>query len=382
MSPAKGWTALYWRLSSFYFFYFALLGAMLPYWSLYLKGLGFDSREIGMLSAIIIATKIIAPNIWGWLADKTDRRLGIVRLGCIAAFVAFLGIFIHQGFWWLALVLVVYSFFWNAVLAQYEVITLSHLHGRYERYSRIRLWGSIGFIAAVAILGGLFDYVPINLLPVIMTGLLACIALSSFSVFEKKQACRESIPGGLGAVLAKPGVIAFFAVCFLLQVSHGPYYTFFSLFLERHGYSTTITGYLWALGVFAEVVLFLFVHRLLVRFSLRVVMIASLALAGLRWLLIAVFVEQLPVLLFAQCLHAASFGSFHAVAIEMVRRRFGAGFLGQGQAIYSAVSFGAGGATGAFLSGFIWDSNAALCFIMAFVACIVALLIAWRSVRQ
>ncbi|NNF97645.1 MAG: MFS transporter, partial [Halobacteria archaeon] len=59
----------YWRLSGFYFFYFASLGALLPYWGLYLKSQGYDITAIGDLMAIIMATKIISPNIWGWIAD-------------------------------------------------------------------------------------------------------------------------------------------------------------------------------------------------------------------------------------------------------------------------------------------------------------------------
>ena len=64
----------YWRLSGFYLFYFATLGALLPYWGLYLKSLGFDARAIGSLIAIIMATKIVAPNVWGWIADHANDQ--------------------------------------------------------------------------------------------------------------------------------------------------------------------------------------------------------------------------------------------------------------------------------------------------------------------
>jgi MFS family permease len=140
----------YWRLSSFYFCYFALLGAWAPFWGPYLQDQGFNSVDIGYLAAIIYITKVFSPSIWSYLADKTGQHLHIVRLGSLLAFFCFLFIFLGSSFWLLALVVTAYSFFWNAVLAQFEVITITHLAGRYHSYSRIRLWGSIGFIAAVS----------------------------------------------------------------------------------------------------------------------------------------------------------------------------------------------------------------------------------------
>ena len=101
----------YWRLSSFYFFYFASLGALLPYWTPYLKNLGFSSFQIGNLMAIVMATKIIAPNVWGWIADHTGKRMYIVRLASLLGAICFAGVFIRDEFWWLVLVMSTFSFF-------------------------------------------------------------------------------------------------------------------------------------------------------------------------------------------------------------------------------------------------------------------------------
>jgi PPP family 3-phenylpropionic acid transporter len=177
--------------------------------------------------------------------------------------------------------------------------------------------------------------------------------------------------------LRKPAVLAFFAVSFFLQLSHGPYYTFFSIYLEAQAYSRTLIGGLWSLGVIAEVLLFLFMHRVLASFSLRVIVLWSLGLSALRWLLIAYFVEYPAVLVLAQCLHAASFGSFHAAGIEIIRHWF-TGHHGQGMALYSGLSFGLGGACGALLSGWGWDFSAQQCFLAAAVAAGVSYGVAWR----
>ncbi len=105
-----------------------------------------------------------------------------------------------------------------------------------------------------------------------------------------------------------------------------------------------------------------------------------LGLSALRWFLIACYVDSLPLLLLAQCLHAASFGSFHAAGIETIRHFF-PGHHGQGMALYSGLSFGAGGAAGALISGWVWDLSPVLCFAAAAFAAAVAMLIAWRHLH-
>lgn len=369
-------TVPYWRLSGFYFFYFALLGVWLPYWPLYLQDLGFNAEKIGYVAGAMMATKIIAPSIWGYLTDVTRRRMRIIRIGAMLSLLIFTGLYLRQDFFWLMLIVTGFSFFWNAILAQFEVVTLSHLSGRHQRYSLIRLWGSIGFIAAVGLLGLFFDYFPVRWLPWFVLALLAGIWIASLLVSEAPDTeNHEYGKHTLLSVLKQPAVIIFFLVCFLLQASHGPYYAFFSVYLEQHGFNRTVTGLLWSLGVIAEVVVFIVMHRLMRRFTLYQIMMASLLLSVLRWWLIAWFVDITLVLVFAQILHAASFGSFHAFAVEMIRRIFVGGLRGQGMALYSGLSFGAGGAAGAVLSGWMWEFDAGLTFVLAGFACLLALVI-------
>ncbi len=379
ISPADKST--YWRLSGFYFFYFAVLGALVPYWGLYLQSLGYDAREIGAISAVIMASKIVAPNIWGWLGDKTGQRMRIIRLGCLLACVCFIGVFIDQRFHWLLWVVACYTFFWNAVLAQFEVITLDCLGEQYQRYSRVRLWGSIGFIVSVTVLGLAFDYLSIRLLPMSIMALLLLIWFSSLAVNTPERRHNREAGDGLWAVIKRPAVWSFLLCCFLLQLSHGAYYTFYSLYLEVQGYDRSTIGLLWALGVAAEVALFLLMHRLLAQIQLRHLMLLSLLLTALRWWLISEFVDSLFILLLAQLLHAFSFGVAHAVAVEWVRRSFGRAYQGRGQALYSSLSFGAGGALGACISGYLWLFSEALSFQLAALVALLALVVAWLGMR-
>lgn len=372
----------YWRLSGFYFFYFAALGALIPYWGLYLKSLGFNESDIGELIAIIMATKIVAPNIWGWIADHTGKRMQIIRVASLFAVLAFAGVFFGSDYWWLALVTILFSFFWNASLPQFEATTMNHLGEQPHRYSAIRLWGSIGFIVAVAGLGTLFDHFSVSLLPIVLLVLYVGIWLNSLLVPEHASAHLTLDREPLRRVLGKPEVLALLLVCFLVQASHGPYYTFYSIYLEEYGYSRQWIGGLWALGVVAEIAVFLLMYRLLPRYGSRKLLLAALVLTTLRWVLIALFLENSSILLFAQLLHAASFGVVHAVAIHLIHRFFTGRHQGTGQALYSSVTFGIGGALGSLYGGYLWDSaGPEVVYLVAAGISLLALLVAWRSVH-
>ena len=344
----------YWRLSSFYFCYFATLGAWLPYWSLYLDERGHGPRVIGILLAATLLTKIIAPALWGWLADRSGSHLRVVRLGGLIACACFLPLLFEDALPWLFAVLVLTAFFWNAVLPQFEVVTLSHLRGSPQRYSLVRLWGSVGFIVAVGGLGLLFSWVSIRFLPLVLALLLGSIWLSSLSLPPSPPGPQEYSRRSLLTELLRPATLLFFAAAFLIQLSHGPYYTFYSILLESHGYTRSAIGALWGLGVGAEIVLFLVLPRFMGRIDVHLLLLAAALLTALRWAVIAFAAGALVPLAAAQLLHAASFGLFHAAAIERVRSSFHGGLQGRGQALYSALSFGAGGAVGAWGSGWLW----------------------------
>ena len=367
----------YWRLSGFYFFYFALLGSAAPFLGLYFDHLGFSAARIGELVAIPMLMRCVAPNLWGWLGDATGQRLMIVRLGAVCTLLSFGLIFYGKSYAWLALVMALHAFFWHAVLPQFEVITLAHLREQASRYSQIRLWGSIGFIVAVVGLGALFERLGLDVYPVAVMAVMVGIVISSIWVPDAVPEQRPELDGQGGFLrqLCRPGVLAFFVSVGLMQVSHGPYYTFFSIHLEALGYGRSTIGMLWALGVVAEILLFLVMAALLARFSLRQVLLASFALAAIRWLLLGTLADHLGVLLVAQLMHAATFGSFHAAAIHFVQRSFGYRQQGQGQALYATLA-GIGGALGALYSGYSWASLGPLwTFAIASLAALAAAVI-------
>lgn len=370
-------TLPYWRLSSFYFFYFALLGAIAPFMALYFDHLGFSAARIGELIAIPMLMRCFAPNLWAWLADRTQQRLAIVRFGAICTMLSFSLIFLSKSFAWTAMVMVSHAFFWHAILAQFEVITLGYLGQQSERYSQLRLWGSVGFMLVVIGFGYLFEHLSLDYYPWAILAVMGGIILSSFWV------PAQSVAVDIATTAAQPQkqsprrskmlpIVTFLACVMLMQLSHGPYYTFLTLYLIDFDYSRTVIGWLWALGVLAEIGLFVIMPWLLRRVRLKHIILISISLAVLRWWLLGFYADTLVVLLFVQLLHAATFGSFHVAGIHFVQRYFAIDKQGQGQGLYVSFS-GIGGALGALYAGYTWQTlGASMTFTLASAIALVA----------
>lgn len=373
----------YWRLSSFYFLYFATLGSFVPYWSLYLKDRGFNPVEIGELTALIVATKIISPNLWGWIADHTGKSLRIIRLASFFSVLFFSSFLYANGYFWFAWITIAFSFFWNASMPQFEAVTLHHLKTEYHRYSHIRVWGSIGFIAAVLGIGRLLDYQAITVLPKVIIGIMITIWLVSLITPDARLAPHETERISIMQILKKTEVLAFFTIYMLLQVSYAPYYVFYSVYLQHYSYTATIIGLLWALGVIAEILLFIFLVRIQKQLSIRSILLCSFTLAIVRWLLIARYAHYLPILIIAQILNAATFGGTHVAAINLLQKYFGKQHQGKGQALYTSTSFGLGGTIGSLYSGYFWEKMGyEFVYLMAAICCTIALLIAYLWVGK
>lgn len=346
----------YWRLSGFYFFYFAFVGAMSPFWGLYLKSLMFSAVQIGVLMSLLQVMRIFAPNIWGHIADRTGKRTHIVQIAVISSVVVFLGVFVSDSFWWLFIVMAALGFFWSASLPLVEAMTLSHLGERTESYGRIRLWGSVGFIVMVIGIGYALDYLPISWLPgavwVVMLGMVVFARVIPESTILPSH--TDHVP--VWNIVRKPEVASLLIACLMMAAAHGPYYTFYSIYLVDHGYDKSTVGWLWALGVLCEIGIFLMIPRLFARISARRLILISFALAGMRFLLIAWGVDTPWLIIAAQTLHAFTFGTYHAAAVSLIHQHFQGRHQARGQALYTSISYGVGGAVGGLVSGLSWDS--------------------------
>jgi PPP family 3-phenylpropionic acid transporter len=371
------------RLASFYLAYYAALGAFTPYWSLYLKARGQDVAAISVLMSLWYATRIIAPSSWSWLAARSSRPVRWLRFGCVLTLASFLLFLLPLDFAGLFAVMCVFCFAWNAVMPQFEAITLSHLTGRSELYGRIRVWGSIGFIAIVGAFGVIFDHRSVILLPLLMLPLYAGLVASSFANDYRIVAVVESAaPSGLRERLFRRDVIAFFVVALLAQVSFGPYYTFFSLYLEQHGYRPSALGAYWAIGVAVEIAMFFASARVFARWDASRVLIISLASAALRWWATALWPENVALMAIAQTTHALNFAAFFAACMQLLVRYFPGRMNGHAQGIYYGFSSGIGGVLGALLAGWLWKIDGGrLAFLVAGSVAAVASALAFVALR-
>jgi PPP family 3-phenylpropionic acid transporter len=373
----------YWRLSAYYFFYFAFIGAFSPYFTLYLQSLRFSAWDIGVLMSMMQVMRLLAPNLWGWLADRLGAKTPIVRGAALMSLAGFSCFFFAQGFAGFFTGMALLAFFWSAALPLVEALTFTHLGTQASRYGSIRLWGSVGFILAVLGLGWLLDRLPLSTMLWASFALLGGILACAMTLPEKREARHETDRQPIGDILRRREVRALFAACFCMAAAHGALYVFYSIYLVGRGYGTTTVGFLWTLGVLAEIVVFLYLPRLFHVFSLRAILLFSFACAFVRFLLIGWCVDWLVLILVAQVLHAATFGAYHAAAVAAVSRWFAGRHQARGQALYGSISFGAGGMLGGLLSGWSWDAmGAELTYTMSAAFALAGMALLWQGWRR
>ena len=373
----------YWRLSGWYFFYFAFVGAFAPYFGLYLQSLSFSAWEISVVISLMPMMRLLAPVFWAWLAERIDRRIPIVRASAVMSLVVFSAYFFTQSFVGVFFCQAILTFFWSASLPLVEALTLGHLNPHAEKYSGIRVWGSIGFIVAVLGVGRLLDAYPVSaLLDVCLLIMLGILGLA-MSLIEAPRLPAEAGTAAVAGVRAQGQLALLLVATFLMSAAHGPLYVFFSIHLVDIGYDKTLVGGLWSLGVVAEIVVFLFMPALLRRYRLRGLLLFSFACAVLRFLLIGWLADSLVLLLLAQVLHGATFGVCHAAAVAALHRWYPDRQQSRVQVLYGSVSFGAGGMVGGLASGQVWQlSGAGMAYTLGSAFALVGLALVWWRMRK
>jgi PPP family 3-phenylpropionic acid transporter len=343
---------LHFNLSRFYFVYYFFVGAFVPYWGLYLQSEQFSAADIGILMSLFQISRIFAPNLWGWLADHTKQRVKWIRLTAFLGMLGFVAVFWAHGFFWLFFVMAALSLFTSSTLPLSESLTLAHLANTKGNYSRIRMWGSLGFIVASLVLGFAIDWYGIKSLLWFLLAVQLILLALTFQLPEAVVAPHANDRFSIWTIIKQPAVIALLIGCALMVTAHGVLYNFYSIYLAEHGYSKATIGLLWSLGVICEIGVFIWMPQIMRRFSLKNILLISLALAVIRFALIGVAVDNWLLLLFAQSLHAFTFGSFHAASIEVISHFFNGKHQARGQAIYNSVAYGVGGAVGGLAGGY------------------------------
>lgn len=368
------------RLGALYFGYFGALGALVPYFSRYLAARGYDAATIGQLMAVLSGTRVFAPFLWSLVIERVGLPMAVVRAALVIATLSFAGLLLEPAFLGLLLCLLGYHLFANAVLPQMEAVTLGHLREKAARYSRIRMWGSVGYMGLVVVTGFALDRMGATVLPVlVLAGLLFTIGAAVLVPdVPSPEHASEAMP--IGPALRHLAVWALIGISLLQQAANMPYYLFYDLLLKGHGYSGFTIGCLIALGVLAEIGMFFVVGRMLERHGPRLILLAVLAIGTFRWLAIGGLTHSLVVLALAQLLHAVTFAAAHATAMYSLARLFPSRLQVRAQGLYASLVYGVGGITGSLLAGQIGKVfGLSACFYLSSVLSILALLWTWHG---
>ena len=373
---------LHWRLSRFYFFYYFFVGSFVPYWGIYLQSENFSPSSIGILLSLFQISRIVAPNFWGWLADHSGHRVKWIKLTSFLGLIGFIGVFWAKGFFWIFLVMSALSLFTSSTLPLAESLTLAHLATTDGHYSRIRLWGSIGFIVASLFLGYLIDLQGINILLWVLLITQAIIFFLSNTIPEAKEIHHKKNDLPIWKIIKTPSVVALLIGCTLMVSAHGVLYNFYSIYLKEHGYSSATIGWLWAVGVICEIFIFMLMPKILRRYSLKAILLMSLFLGVIRFILIGASPNHFYLLLIAQMFHAATFGSFHAASIEVIAYFFKGRNQSRGQAIYNSVAYGIGGTIGGLGGGYLIQYlGGQLGFMIAAISPLIGFIVIWYGLK-
>jgi PPP family 3-phenylpropionic acid transporter len=368
------------RLGAYYFAYFAYIGVLAPYFSLWLAGRGYDARQMALVLAMPQIARVFAPAVWGWIADRTGRQRGIVIFAAFAVLGGFSALYLVRGVLEVAAVMLLLSVLAAGSMPLVEAAALAATRARPGSYGPVRLWGSIGFILAVLGAGTWLDRHDVSTVLDIVVGLAAVVCVAAFGIPSRAPHPASAGAARMGPLLVRSDVLAFFGACMCNAVAHGALYAFLSIHLEAAGYSKAAIGALWTLGSAAEIAVFVFLPQLMRRYSLRGLLITSFACVVLRFLLLGWAVDVLALLVFAILLHAATFGLFHAASLAAVHRIFTGRLEARGQALYSSLTDGLGGAAGTLIAGWTWQALGAgpTFTVSALAGAAGAALVAWK----
>ena len=329
------------RLAFFFAAFFAVVGIQLPFWPVWLAANGLGSTEIGLLLALSIAAKVVANPLFAHLADRRGERRRPMVILAVAALASFALFGWVEGFWAILLVSVIFFSVWPSIMPLGESLTMITVHREGLDYGRIRLWGSLSFIA-LAVLAGrvLVDQPP----AVIYWMVLAAVAVAvvACALVPGARPERTATPRApILLILRNPRFVLFLFAAALIQGSHAVYYAFGTLHWQAAGYSDDLIGALWALGVIAEIVLFAFGNHVVRRLGPERLLVLGGVAAAIRWAITGA-TDVLPVLVCVQALHAFTFGASHLGAIHFVARTVAPSMSATAQSLYSAAVMGLG----------------------------------------
>ena len=332
-------------LSIFYFFYFAIVGVYVIFMPKVLAMSGYSASEIGIIFAAGPMVRFILPFAFTKGLKLNAKSFNIALLIMIGSSVAFY--LSLESFYKLLLSNIGLGLGMSLVLPYIEVISLSYI-GK-ERYGKVRLFGSVGFVLVALVLVKFLNEasVALNFL-ISMTFMTVLFGYLIVKNSHKVQTQEKEVEQDINLLADWKLWLGLT----LMQVSFGSFYNFFTIYETDYGVSLDMTIYLWSFGVLVEIVMLYFQGRLL-RGNLLLILQITTFVSALRWFLVFAFPQNLIVLFFTQSLHALSFALFHSAAISYLFHLYKHKSLAQ--QFFSGITYGLGGFSGALLAGYIYE---------------------------
>ncbi|MGB6327511.1 MAG: MFS transporter [Halarcobacter sp.] len=334
---------LFFKLSAFYFFYFAAVGVYVIFLPKVLHDLGYSAIDIGIIFALAPLMRFLTPFLF-LKHIKLDQFIfkSALFLSILCSLLFYVTI---ENF---------YAFMMNnailgaclSVILPYLEVTAIKVLGK-DRYGKSRLFGSIGFMLISLILARFLSepYIAIHyyLIVNILTVVFALSLLKYDDVSHNEKISKEPF--------SFFKYWPFWISLFFMQLSFGGFYNFFTIYETSHGISLEMTSYLWSFGVLCEIIILYFQAPLLKRNLLNIIRFA-VAVTVIRWLLLFLFPNNLSLVFFTQSLHAFSFGLYHSAVIIYLYTLYENKKLAQ-QFMYG-VAYGLGGFLGALIAGYLY----------------------------
>jgi MFS transporter, PPP family, 3-phenylpropionic acid transporter len=329
--------ALATKLALFYASYFAVIGIHLPFWPVWLEeARGLDPLSIGLVLAAITWPKVLTNIVIPRTADRLGRRRDAMLLLAAATLIVFALFGVAGGFPALLLLSAITGVTFAAILPLGEALALAEAKAAGIGYARVRLFGSIAFILATLACGLLLERIGASAVLVLILIAVALLLLACTALPQARPVAPAEAPR-LVALWHHPGFVRFALAASLLHASHAVYYGFATIHWRGAGIGEATIGWLWAEGVIAEILLFLWAGGALERAGPRRVLLVAGILTAARWTASGLSAD-LPGLVMVQTLHGASFGAVHLATMHYLRDAVPAGLHGSAQGCYAALS--------------------------------------------
>jgi len=343
-------------LKQYYFYYFAAVGLIEPFLTLYWRQLGLSGPQIGILYSVTPAAGIVAPWVLGYLADRSRRQRELLLSTSLVSALLFAVLALPSGFWPVFALIVPYAVVKTPLLPVVNSLTFAHLARDRGAYGRLRVWGSLGYILTAVVLGSAMKRADAGV--IFLGGALAYLGCT-VTTLSMRQGAGQRIDGGPGAIVRRDlaafrPLVPFFLGCLIIAASGGALRNFFGIDLMAKGGSMGLVGLSWAIGVTAEVLVMLQGPRLLARFGARGLLLAGCLATVLRWTLYAALADPLLIVAVSP-LHALTFASFYLGAMDYLEQRTPPMLRTTGQGLFSGVTFGVGHTLGNLSSGWLFE---------------------------